>query len=310
MNKLISKHNINLIDPSKVYLVKDLYYLIDRSSKILPIGVSKRKIIKKGFMSIEEIKLFFNKPLHQCQIHELKFLWILALHKRRTKLTEIGIADRITEIFFLDFLDVLLCFINELPRDYENNLLTELIKPNLDILDGRKLEDLRDVKLCHRILSRNIIPYTPPHYYIRNYQGGQTVTDNMPLLESGIVQLNHSDQYRRPFRDPRSSEKRFPIHEIEDTIGMRMRDLISIGATNNSNRSITYLVNNSKLLGISQSEYIKFIHKPVEGCTQEDLDNCKKILQSKELYINYLDRFIKAGITTNYKATDGFANVT
>lgn len=280
------EYNINLIDPSKVFYVKDLYYLTSRKIKSLPKGAECNELVNiHGTLTVGWLTKFFNKPLHQCKLYELKLLWLLGICKYKIILSELNKLPFINSLFLQDFCDVIKCYISELNEESEDNLIINMFKPNMRILKKAGLYGLKDLKIMSGLVS------SPVREERGNYPINKYINEeDTRRMKSGYIMINYSDRYKRPFFD---EPKIYPKIKVKDTYERRIRDLLSINSVNDNNNVVTFLESNRKLLCMTVNQYHKFLSKPVEDIKISDLDNIQKILSDKDRYSGYLVNFQK-----------------
>lgn len=280
------KYDINIIDPCKLFYVKDLYYLTSPEIKSLPVSDTVTKLCHKmKVISVGKLTELFNKPLHQCEVHELKFLWLMGMNKLKNEMPRMHLKSNIYKIFLIDFTDCILCYLSRLRLDYKDELIFNLLSPKYDILSEVGIYGLRDLKLLHGINNREIVSYEYNHRYAIS-NGKHTHT--YEPFKHGFHQMSNCHRYRRPFlKEPAN----YPLVKVKNTSGFRLRDLMLVGAMNCDNNVLTFIDSNREVLGMTRFEYHAFMSKPLDKSKKEDLDKLELVLESRLIYKSYLKKF-------------------
>lgn len=298
MNRLIETkydYSIHKVDPTKVYLVKDLYSLGEDTIHKLPRNTTLTTLLHKISYTVEELAIFFNKPMSQCTEEELKLLYLLVLHKYKDKLQEDKKSKMrdIHRIYLCDSVDTILCFLSEIestpryPANREINL--KCVDVELQYFISLPRRDLKSIRI-------KALPYINKHYVI--YKKYPFMRNNHSVItelyydrcQANYLRISDCKHYRSPFLE---IDDLYPKHYLDDTPSLRLRDLLYIGHQNTNNRWMTFIDKNSRTVGKTKDEYIKYVHKPQHEWTHEDLDAVVDILTSIKSYNTYYNNFVK-----------------
>lgn len=293
-------YSIHKVDPTKIYLVKDLYSLCEDKIMDLPKTIALKTILESRLYTVEELATLFNKPLHTLNESELKFVYLLFLHKYKDLLRHSikgngkPLSDK-DKIVLCDGVDTVLCFYDELKKSdlsrykYRNHIL----------LDNSELQKELE-NYCHYqrhnvehiiieplpFADKDYTPYRRVGFPSRYRQPNDVI--HYKRCTKYYISISDLQKYRSPFLEEVSM---YPKFFTEDTAGLRLRDLLTIDFKNNKNRWMTFAERNAGYLALNVEEFIEYLLKPEHQWEEKDLNNIELVLKNTESYSSYLRGF-------------------
>lgn len=296
--------SINIIDPFRVYLVKDLYNLYKGNNKV-DYSKDHLTLLTNSVFTHEDLQIYMNKPLVHCSSNELKLLMVLVCAKLNVTTLFQNNGNPIK--LYHDLVDVstvLHCFIESLYNNSENMEMSYLDhRKYLKKIHQTGTLEVLDYMFLPKVGDRFISPYVKykaedfrqVHYEVPNYEAIREELWNnrnrpYPYHEVGAPGRIYTSRMcikRRPFKE----SEEFPIIK-EDNSTMRLRDLV-FGDFLNENwwfkRPYSYMNKNSVYL--ETHDLINLFFKDVNELTKSDLMRVENILYTNSEWHEARHRF-------------------
>lgn len=273
--------NKELIDPFRIYVVKDLFNLYKGTKSVNWFSKTFRDLTK-SVMTLDDLQIYMNKPLHLCTRNELKF--ILVLVGDRLKVDQLLTKDGEVTFHIHELIEVntvIQCFLNSLEPEIlkkarptlcysESKIQLKYIISNgsIEVMNEVNLPELSDV-FVSRISIHNKDTFNLGHSYFR-----RSSPTHHEIASPGRIFTSRMNIMRRPFRESSNYPKLNP-----DSAKIRMRDLIfpddTLTSTTWFKRPDVYLKNN---IHINEVSLIQMFMSDIDNMTNSKLLRLEKIL--------------------------------